>query len=227
MIQLHRRAQLLDAAVVEYGDALAQGHGFGLIVGDVDHRGLELLVQLGQLDAQLHAQRSVQIGQRLVKQKHLGPAHNGPPDRHPLALPARQLLGVSIEQVCDLQGLCGGLHLPGHVGLGGATHAQTKAHVLGNRHVRVQGIALKHHGGPTFGRAAFIDLLAVYQEVSGSDGLQASHHAQHGRFATARWADKDHELAITHIEADVSYDRGWAVAFGNVLESDRCHRLTL
>ena len=50
-----------------------------------------LAVQLGDLDAGLHAQRRVEVGQRLVEQEHLRIAHDGPADGDALALAAREL----------------------------------------------------------------------------------------------------------------------------------------
>ena len=51
-IEFHRRADLLDDAVLEHHDAVGQRHRLDLVVGDVDHGGvLELLVQPGDLHA--------------------------------------------------------------------------------------------------------------------------------------------------------------------------------
>ena len=66
-----------------------QRHRFDLVVGDVDHRGADFLVQAGDLDPHLHAQFGIEVRQGLVEQEHLGTAHDGPPDGHPLALTAR------------------------------------------------------------------------------------------------------------------------------------------
>ena len=60
-------------------------------------------MKLGDLDAHLHAQRGVEVGQRLVEQEHLRLAHDGPADRDALALPARQLPRLPVEQMLDLQ----------------------------------------------------------------------------------------------------------------------------
>jgi hypothetical protein len=49
------------------------------------------LVQLGDLDAHLHAQRGVEVRQRLVEQEDLGVAHDGAADGDALALAAGQL----------------------------------------------------------------------------------------------------------------------------------------
>ena len=111
VVQRHWRAQLLHMAFVEHGNAVAHGHGLHLVMGDVNHGGAQLFVQPAQLNAHVHPQRGVQVGQWFVKQKHLGLAHNGPAYGHPLALAARQLFGVTAQQLGDAQDLCGAFDL--------------------------------------------------------------------------------------------------------------------
>src|SRR3954469_22829778 len=79
LVELRRRAVLLDLAAVEHHDLVGHGHGFDLIVGDVDRGGAKLLLQPGDFDAHLHAQRRVEVGERLVEQKRLGLADDGTP----------------------------------------------------------------------------------------------------------------------------------------------------
>ena len=98
VVNLHRRADLLDRAVVHHDDAVGQRHRLGLVVGDHDDRRLDPLAQLRQLDPRPHAQRRVEVGQGLVEQEHLGPLDDRAADRDALALPARQLSGLAVEQ---------------------------------------------------------------------------------------------------------------------------------
>ena len=87
VVKLQRGAELFHHTLVEHSDAVTHGHGLNLVMGHVNHGRAQLLVQPGQLDAHVHAQRGVKVRQRLVKQKNLGLAHDGAPDGHPLALP--------------------------------------------------------------------------------------------------------------------------------------------
>ena len=103
MVELERRARLLDDAGLQHHDLVGHGHGLDLVVGDVDHRRLELVVQPGELDPHLHAQGGVEVGERLVEQEHLGLPDDGAADRDALALAARQLLGLAVEQLVELQ----------------------------------------------------------------------------------------------------------------------------
>ncbi len=91
VIELERRARLGDLAPIEHDDAIGHGHGLDLVVGDVDHRRVEVFVELGEFDAHVGAQRRVEIGQRLVEQEDARVAHDGAADGDALALAAGKL----------------------------------------------------------------------------------------------------------------------------------------
>ena len=61
VVELERLADLLDHAVLHHHDPVAQGHRLDLVVGDVDRRGAQPLVQLLELDPHLHAQLGVEV----------------------------------------------------------------------------------------------------------------------------------------------------------------------
>ena len=88
LVEIDRRADLLDAAGAQHHDPVGHGQGLGLIVRHVDHGVAEHLVQLRQLDAHLHAQLGIEIAERLVEQEHLRVAHDGAADGDALALAA-------------------------------------------------------------------------------------------------------------------------------------------
>src|SRR5882672_10548959 len=60
-VKVQRRAVLFDAASVEHDDLVGHGHGLDLVVGHIDGRGPELLLQLGDFQAHLDAKRGVEI----------------------------------------------------------------------------------------------------------------------------------------------------------------------
>ena len=70
-IELERCAHLLDATRVHHDDLVGHGHRLDLVVGDIDRRRLQPLVQFLDLGAHLHAQLGVEIGERLVEQEDL------------------------------------------------------------------------------------------------------------------------------------------------------------
>ena len=103
VVEVVGRADLLDPAVVHHHDPVGQRHRLDLVVGDVDRGGADLLVHLLDLGPHLHAQLGVEVGQRLVEQEDLGIAHDGAAHRDALALAARELLRLAVEQLGDVE----------------------------------------------------------------------------------------------------------------------------
>ena len=123
VVQLLRGADLLQQARAHDGDPLAHRHRLDLVVGDVDHRGAQALVEARDLGAGLHAQLRVEVGERLVHQEHRRLAHDRPAERDALALAAGELLGLALEQRLELEGRGGLVDPLVDVGLGHACAA--------------------------------------------------------------------------------------------------------
>ena len=70
---------------------------------DIDDRRLHALVQALDLGAHVDAQLGVEVGQRLVEQEDLRVAHQRPAHGDALALAARKLARLALEQMADLQ----------------------------------------------------------------------------------------------------------------------------
>ncbi len=147
VVQLVRRADLLDAAAVEDDDALAQRHRLDLVVGDVDHCGLQLLVQAADFHAHLHAQAG-RPGWTAARRTGTPPAcarwrgrwrraGAGPPD----SSFGRRLSSGAICRMAAARSNRG-LHLGRLV----AGQLERESHVFVHRHVRVQRVRLEHHG---------------------------------------------------------------------------------
>ena len=103
VVDLVRRADLLDMARPHHHDPLGQRHRLDLVMGDVDDRRAHFLMQLLDLGAHVGAKLGVQIGQRLVEQEHLRIAHDRPAHGDALALAARKLRRPPLEQMRDVQ----------------------------------------------------------------------------------------------------------------------------
>ena len=90
-------------------DLVGHGHGLDLVVGDVDRRRLEALVQLLDLGAHGDAQLGVEVRERLVEQEHLRVAHDGAAHGDALALAARELARIALEERDQAEDLGGAL----------------------------------------------------------------------------------------------------------------------
>ena len=68
--------------------------------------------------------------------------------------------------------------------------------------MRVEAVALEHHGDAAGARRDVVDDLAADHDVAGRLLLEAGDDAQKGRLAAARRPEQHHEFAVPHGEAD-------------------------
>ena len=87
-VEVLGRSDLLDDALAQDGDPVAEGHGLGLVVRDIDGRRVQPALQVGDLTAHLDPQLGVEVGERLVEQERGGLAHDGTSHGDALALAA-------------------------------------------------------------------------------------------------------------------------------------------
>ena len=105
LVEILRRADLLHAAVVHEHDVVGDLHRLLLVVRHEDRRHVHLVVQPAQPLAQLLPHARVERAERLVEQQHLRLDRERTRERHPLALPARELRGISLAEPLELHEL--------------------------------------------------------------------------------------------------------------------------
>ena len=103
VVELLRRADLLEQALAHDRDPAAHRHRLDLVVGDVDDRRAEALVEAGDLGAGLDAQLGVEVGERLVHEEDGRLADDGPAERDALALAAGELLRLAVEVALEVE----------------------------------------------------------------------------------------------------------------------------
>src|SRR5712691_2892285 len=91
VIDFGRSAELAHHALVENHDAVAHGHGFDLIVGDVDGGGADAAMKTLELLARGSAELGVEVGEGFVKEEDGRLAHDGAGQSHALAFTAGKL----------------------------------------------------------------------------------------------------------------------------------------
>ena len=224
LVELLGRPDLLELAVTHHRHPVAQGHGLGLVVRDVDHGGAEPPLDPGDLGAHLHPQLRVQVGQRLVHQERRRVADDGPAHRDPLPLAAGQVGRLAFQ-------VLGQVEDPGRIvdllvdgGLRRLGQLEREAHVFPDRHVRVQSVALEHHGDVTVLGRLVVDHLAADPQLALGDVFQAGDHVERRRLPAARRADQDDELAVGDVEVN-AIDRQRAIreALGDLIQNDVSH----
>ena len=131
VVELERRADLLDDAVVHDDDPVGHGHGFDLVVGDVDGGGLQPLVQL--LDLGAHLPRAAwrrgwraarRTGTPADRARWRGPWRRAGAGRRTAGAASARAVGSSPR-------ICGRAFDPlGDLGLGTRRELEREAHVL-------------------------------------------------------------------------------------------------
>ena len=188
-------------AALHHRDPVGQRQRLDLIVGDVDHRVAELLVQLLDLDPQFVAQLGVEVGQRLVEQEHVDVAHQRAADGDALALAAGELGGLALQQRIELQEL-------GRLGDAacdlvlrdlGDPEAEGEVHL--DAHARIERVGLEHHADAAVLRLVPGDVAAVDPDLPGLDVEQAGDGVEQRRLAAARRSEQDDEFALLDLES--------------------------
>ena len=112
LVQLLRRAELLDAAAVHDRDRVRHRHRLLLVVRDVDERDPDLVLDPLQLELELLAELQVERAERLVEQENPRLVHERARERDALLLPAGELLRLALCEPREADQLEDLLHAP-------------------------------------------------------------------------------------------------------------------
>ncbi len=192
---------------------------------DVDRGDAEPALQRRDLGAGLHAQLGVEVGQRLVHEEDLGGADDGPAHGDALALATGEGLRLALEVGGEVED--GGCLLDAlaDLALVDAGDLQGEAHVVGDRHVRVERVVLEDHCDVAVLGRQVGDVTVTDPDLAAVDLFEAGEHAQRGGLATPGGADENQELAVLDVDVQL-VDGGGVVAGvdpGGVVELHGCH----
>ena len=195
---------LADVAVFHHQHLVAQGMDDAKVVGDKNHRRTGFRLQTPQQGQNLHLQRRIKRGRGFIGQNEVGLQHQGHRDRHPLPLPARQLVrihphpGLGIRQAYPIQRI----HRPRPFLARGPEFAVQHIHHLladgqpwrkrGQRVLRDIGNPAAAQRAQTVGGQAQ-KVLAVKPDVAGIQrrrlGQKPGQRPEEGRFPRTAFAD--------------------------------------
>ena len=206
------------------GDPVAHRHRLDLVMGDIDGRRPQPMAEAPDLRAGLHPQLGVEVGERLVHQEDGRLADDRPAQGHPLPLATGERLRLAVEELLEAKDLGRLLDPPVDLRLRRLAQLQPEGHVVEDRHVRVQGVALEDHRDVAVLGRHVVDHAVTDQDLSLADLLESGHAAQGGRLAAARGTDEHQELPIGDLEAQV-VDRHHVApeALVDVVEGDSRH----
>ena len=168
LVDLGRRADLLDPALVEDGDPVAHRERLFLVVGDVDERDPELALERLELDLHLLAQLQVERAERLVEQQHRRRVDDRPRERDALALPARELHRLAVADLREAHRAEHLLRLGARARAVAALHAQAVLDVLLHGHVREERVVLEDRVDVALERRHARDVVAAELDVPAS-----------------------------------------------------------
>src|SRR5260370_19553617 len=180
-------------------------------------------MQLLDLCAHGDAQLGIEIRQRLVKKKDLWITHDSTAHRNTLALTAGELARVALEQSTEAENVRGPFHARLDLRRRSPPQPEGKAHVGGDRHMRVERVVLEDHRDVAFFRRHIVDHAVANADLARRNIFEAGNHAEQRRFATAGWPDQNDELTVTDRDVDAVNDLGHAEGFPDVTNDDRSH----
>ncbi len=175
-------------------------------------------MELGDLHPHLGAKLRVQIGQGLIHEIGLGLPHNGGADGHTLLLSAGECRRLAVQKRLDLQHFRGLPNPAVDFRLGKSPDAKAEGHIVIDRHMGIQGIALKHHAEIALLRLQLRHILAVNEDLSLADGFQPRQHTEGSGFAAAGGPHDHHQLPILNLQIEIGNRcRPARIYLGNML----------
>src|SRR5262249_24596719 len=117
-------------------------------------------------------------------------------------LAAGELTRAAIEQMADPEQLRCPVDLLLDLRTGHALRAHRKADVLAHAVMRIEAVALKHHGDTAGARRNVVDEIAADDEVAAGLLLEPADDAQERGLAAAGWSQQHHDLAARHRQRD-------------------------
>ncbi len=194
LVDLPRRAELVDHAGVHHGDAVGHGQRLTLVVGHVHERDADLALDALEFHLHLLAQLQVERAERLVEQQRPRPVDQGPGQRDALLLAAGHLPRGAFLHAGERDDLHHLADAAADLGLGDLLALQAEGHVLVHGEVREQRVRLEDHVDVALVRGDPGDVAPVQVDRPGGGLLEPRDHP-HGRgLAAAGRAEQGEEL---------------------------------
>ena len=229
LVNIFRRADLLDAAGVEDGNAIGHGERFDLIVGDKEAGDAELALDVADLAAQFLAQFGVQVGEWLIQEQDRRFDHQCPRQRYPLLLTAGELTDAPLAVVLEANQRQGPFHSLLRFELRHAGHLQSENNVVEDVEMRKEGVVLEDDAHPApIGRQRRDGTSRQGDRARGRRD-KSGNHAQRRCFAAPGGAEQGNEFPFGDVKRDAVDHCRCVVGLGQVIKCQmgRCHAHTL
>src|ERR1043165_5553885 len=207
VINVLRRADLLDFAVIHHHDAVCDLECLLLIMGNKDAGDMNLVMQLPQPPTKLKTNFSIECAEGFIEQQHARFNGKGASQSNSLALASGKLRGIAIRQSFELNQVQKFLNFSTN---GLARRAmiaradfQSKGDVLKHRHVAKERIVLKDKTYAPLPRAAITDVSSVKLDSPRVCEFKAGDDPKQCGFTRARWAEQSNKISAQNLKAHV------------------------
>ncbi len=154
------------------------------------------------LGAHLDAQLGIEVGQWLIEQEQVRIAHDGAAHGNALALAARELAGLAVEQMLDLQQFGRPLHRRLALCRRHFAHFEAEADIAAHGHGRIERVGLEHHGDVAILGMHVVDIALADENIAARAWLKPGDDRQQRGLAAARRAQQDQETAVLQLDID-------------------------
>lgn len=227
IVKIWCACDLLEATGVEDGNAVGDGGGFVLIVGDVEGGDAEFLLDGADGIAELEAAGGIKISERFVEQEKVRAGRQSAGERDALLLSAGERFGAAREEIGDVKEIGEFAGAIGTFGGGSAAEFGAESNVFGDRELREEGRVLEGHADAAILRFAVGDVFRAEDDFAVIGFLESGDEAEESGFAGAGRAEDSEEFAVMRGESEFfeggNGGMGSAEGFGNVLKLEGGH----
>ena len=167
VVDILRRADLLDFALVHDDNRVGHGQRFFLIVRDIDKRNAHALLDVLKLVLHILAQAKVQSAQRLVEQQHLRAVDKRARDGDTLLLTAGKGSDTPVFKALETDDLQHLGHTVVNLLLGELRQTKTEGDVVVYVQMREQRVSLEDGVDFSFIGRHVVDALSIKKHIAG------------------------------------------------------------
>ena len=203
-VNIQRRPDLFDMAVVGDDDFIGHFDGFVLVVGDEDAGNADAVDCILEPVAQFLADLGVDGGKRFIQEQDLGIRRQGPGKGHALALATGKLVGIALFHARQADEVDHFQYALAYLLFRPLLDFQAEGDVVVDGHIAEQSVVLEDEADAPLGSGNVVDPAAVDENVAAVGILQAGQHAQNRRLAAAAGTEEGDELALVDAEGNVA-----------------------
>ena len=190
IVDVFRRADLLDIALVHDDDRVGHAQGLFLVVGDEDEGNAQFLFDLDEFQLHTAPQFAVQGAQRFVQEQDPRLIDDGPGDGHALLLAAGQVDDVGMFIAVEVDQFQGIADLVADIIAGLAVDFRTEGDIFGDVHMGKKRIILEHRIDLAPVRRQLGDIGSLKEDAPFIRRLKTGDEAERRRLAAAAGAEE-------------------------------------